>query len=381
MNDELTTRLTRQLHDQVDDWHATPLTLDEVRGRARSIRRTRRVVAGGTVAAVLAIAAPLAVTASGVLDARPDRSLPPATSTPSEAVEQEPSGLGVPYLEGRTLTMPDGSAVELPRAYDAFTVLGDEVLATWIDLDDGSVTLERLRDGEVVGTQPITGIATNHEGNAVTYVDQDGQIIIEWAGGDTTVGTVPGARPIRLLGGPECTRGVHECVVYVDDGQQVRFLDNAGEDLPVDGLAVPDVSVDGAVAVMTSVDDLEPGSCSTVRTPVEERFSTCDYSLGRFSPDGAHISASEDYLDGIGNRLQAILDARTGRELVRLEPDEGFFNTVAWEDADHLLAILHDWSTGTWQVVRLGVDGTTETVLGPVEGDETTPPWRLPGFA
>ena len=34
MNDELTTRLTRQLHAQVDDWSTAPLTLDDVRGRA-----------------------------------------------------------------------------------------------------------------------------------------------------------------------------------------------------------------------------------------------------------------------------------------------------------------------------------------------------------
>ena len=40
MNDELTSRLSRQLHDQVDGWHDTPLTLEGVQGRARMIRRS-----------------------------------------------------------------------------------------------------------------------------------------------------------------------------------------------------------------------------------------------------------------------------------------------------------------------------------------------------
>ena len=58
MNDDLTTRLSRQLHEQVDDWHAAPLTLDGVRGRARSIQRTRRIVTGTVAAAVVAVIVP-----------------------------------------------------------------------------------------------------------------------------------------------------------------------------------------------------------------------------------------------------------------------------------------------------------------------------------
>lgn len=380
MNDDLTTMLSRQLHEQVDGWHATPLTLDGVQGRARSIRRTRRVVAVGAVAAVLAVAVPVAITAGGGLDASPDRDLPPATTSPSQGVDTaEPDGSGpaIPYLEGRTLTMPDGSTTGLPRRYERFTLLGDLVLATWTDTETGDRTLERLLDGEEVGTEAITGITANHEGDAVAYVPADGQVIVEWAGGDTTLETVPGARPVRLLGGPGCSD--EECVVYYEDGQTVRFVDGSGNAGTVEGLAVSDVSAEGEVAVLTRVDDLEPGSCSEVRAVDRVVFSTCDYSLDRFSPDGAHLSANEDYLDGIGARFVAILDAETGEEVVRVEPAEGFVGSVVWEDADHLLAVIHDWSDGTWTVERLGVDATTETVLGPVAGGEMNPPWRLQG--
>ena len=49
-----------QLHDQVDDLHGAPLTLETVRGRARAIRRTRRMlVAGAAAVAVAAVVVPI----------------------------------------------------------------------------------------------------------------------------------------------------------------------------------------------------------------------------------------------------------------------------------------------------------------------------------
>ena len=47
-----------------------------------------------------------------------------------------------------------------------------------------------------------------------------------------------------------------------------------------------------------------------------------------------------------------------------------------WEDDDHVLAVSYG-STG-WNVLRLGVDGSIEKVLGPsTEGDEFSSPYVL----
>jgi hypothetical protein len=232
-----------------------------------------------------------------------------------------------------------------------------------------------------VGSEPVAGfsLATNSDGTAVAYVRAGGELVVESEQGQYLLGEFPGARPTAFAGGPVCTDEPQSCVVHLDTGSGAPLVVDTAGSRTVDGLVVTDVTADGRTAVRTSVDDLEPGSCSEVRAGDDPVFETCDYSLGTFSPGGDHLSAHEDYLDGIGARFVAVLDATTGEELARLEPGEGFLNTVTWEDDSHLLAAVHDWSTGTWRVDRIGVDGTTETVLGPVEGGEMKPPWRLLG--
>ncbi len=49
--DHLTEELGRELHRRVDALYDAPLTLDDVRGRARGIRRRRRVAAAVSTAA------------------------------------------------------------------------------------------------------------------------------------------------------------------------------------------------------------------------------------------------------------------------------------------------------------------------------------------
>ena len=386
MNDDLTTRLSRQLHEQVDDWHAAPLTFEQVRGRAHGIRRTRRVVTGAAVAAVFAIGAPAAVLAGGSLDAGPDRTVPPATNSPSEAVEQEPSGLGIPYLEGRTLVMPDGTRIELPGAYDGATpVSGDVVLAVRVD-DDGNATLDRVEDGTVVQSEELAGggLAPNADGTAVAYVRADGELVVESAAGQFPMGSHGQGQPVRLLGGPDCS-SAGDCTVFLDLPDGSVAVDSSGEadELPGDPLAVEDASAaTGRVAMQMSVDELEPSSCSRVVGDNgfgETVFRTCDVTPDRFSPAGTHLSAGPSYRSGIGDSLVAILDAETGEELARYMPENGFITHAVWEDDAHLLVLTHDWGTGQWTVIRLASDGSIEDALGPVAGGEMKRPWQLVG--
>ena len=298
MNDDLTTRLTRQLHDQVDDWSAHPLTLEGVQGRARSIRRTRRALAGGAVAAaVLAIVVPLGLTQSS-----PDSQRPPVTNTPTEkptgdVVAESP--LAIPFIEGRTLTLPDGVTAELPEAYQGGTVLGETVFGLRSD-ESGNLVLDELDVAlGIAETVPLdSGFAPNLEGDAIAYVTE-GQLTIEWEDGvSTRMGQVGPVEVVRLVGGPDCTMGTDDCVVYYNDGETPRFLNNSGEGAEVPGapLSVSDVDDDRRVAMLTEV-TAEPGSCGRVydQQSRQEAFATCEYSLGRFSPDGDHLSATQPY--------------------------------------------------------------------------------------
>ncbi len=391
MNDQLTTRLSRQLHEQVDDMRDAPLTLDGVRGRAHSIRRRRHAVGAGVVAAaVLAVAIPVGLS----LGAQTDSSPGPATPSRSEIVDTEnpqpvQSAIDLPYLEGTLLTLPDGTELELPPAgrektYVGGAVLGDHALVLRFNGSNGEYLLDRLdSDGEVTESVPVDGgIARNPEGSAIAYAT-GGELVIEWSNGQTNLGPIGRPDLVRLLGGPDCTLGADDCVVYFHDGRTPRFRNNSGEEAEVSGdlLKVLDVTYDDRIAVLTRIYERpEPGSCSEVRDVQTQDvvFETCQHTLGRFSPDGAHISGLPSYLDGIGSGYAAILDAETGDELVRFEPEDGFVRNAIWEDDSHLLVTAYD--AGAWSVTRLGLDGSVELALGPSTAtDEMTPAYTVLG--
>lgn len=380
MNDDLTTRLSRQLHEQADDWHAAPLTLDSVRGRAHSIRRTRRIMTGSVAAAaVAAVVVPTMVLLGADLDA--DRDIPPTGPSPTQVVEQASSPVDVPFLSGQTLTLPDGDEVQLPERYLGGSVLGDTVFGIRSD-DSGNLVLDRLDEQrDVAETVPLdSGIVPNLEGDALAYVSQ-GTLTIRWEDGATDLGRVGPVQLVRLVGGPDCTLGADDCVVYYNDAETPRFLNNSGEGAAVSGepLSVKDADDERRVAMLTEVTD-EPGSCGRVfdQQSQAEAFSTCDYTLGRFSSDGSLLSATQSYEDGFGDAFHAILDSESGAELARYEPGQGgaVYSSV-WEDADHLLVLSYE--DGAWLVTRLGADGSTEVALPRVEGSQEEPAYVLLG--
>ena len=48
----------------------------------------------------------------------------------------------------------------------------------------------------------------------------------------------------------------------------------------------------------------------------------------------------------------------------------------AWEDDEHVLVVAHQ-GVNRWAIVRLGLDGSMEYAVEPVEGDEVESPFRL----
>jgi len=227
-----------------------------------------------------------------------------------------------------------------------------------------------------------SGITFNADESAIAYVTGD-ELIVRWEDGAAELGEVGDAAPVRLVGGPDCTEGVDRCEVFVNDelgGARVVTNTGASQPVPGDPLSVTDVAEDGRASLITSYTELpEPGSCSSVVAPdtKAEIHGSCDYTFGRFSPDGRLLSASHAFQDGWGDAWHAILFADTGAELARYRPRGGGVMSSVWEDDTHLL--ITSFEDEQWRVTRLGADGATEVVLGPTPGSDVEPTYAVLG--
>lgn len=400
MNDDLTTRLSRQLHEQVDDWHTTPLTLDGVRGRATSIRRTRRVLAGGAMVAVLAIAAPLAVTAAGGLDAGPDRPVGPATNAPSEAVVPTPKADGtfpltldlatgeVPasgYLafDAQQLVTPD-QTYDLPgrfvqvAPYDGgwvgirggdFRPTGHQVVVLDAELQEVSVT------------PSAPSLVTSDDGGRVAWVEA-GTGDADWVLVNAPVTPADGGDAIRTPVPPETVPEgflADDRVAFstTDPRTGDRSYGMAG---PGGTAGTPALQGYQRVGGISQTAGLAAGqtefngdsTCSEVRaTPTDDTpvAGTCRHQLGSFSPDGSLLIGMASYYDYASPTL-AILDARTGEPVVEwtssARPEaSAMVQSAVWDDEDTVLAVVEQGARQA--VVRFEVDGSAVRVSEPLE--------------
>ena len=399
--------LGQHLRHRVDGLHDAPLTLGDVQGRARTIRRNRRVAAAASVAAAVAIIVPVTLIAGNGLT-RADE-LPPAsqspTSEPSRATdtaestpEPNPTGgtydLGadasrgadaaVPYLDRGELAWPDGTRVDLPQEYDQFALVGNEVVAARSD-DEGNRSLDVLdAEGSVVRTVAnVAGLAGDAQGTIAAWSTASGELFTYSGGRPTSLGDQNGAAlPAAVLGDGTCEEGA-SCDVYFNrefgEPPMVAHADGSAEEIAGGGvLVVNDVDRQGRAALRVSASDT--GSCSSVYDLDERRYlwETCEYSLSRFSPDGRYVLALPAYLDGLGPNSVSVLDAATGDLAATYEIDQGFIGAQTWEDDTHPLVVTYD--DHGWRLLRLGLGGVAEQAADPVtDRDEMARPFSLPG--
>jgi hypothetical protein len=397
MNNEHTdpweSAMSREFDKRVRDLHEAPLTFDNVRGKAMTIRRNRRIAVAGGVLAAAAVMVPVAVFAGNGLGDSGDgrRDFASNSPTPSQATDpndptptEPPVGtLAVSYLEGSTWHRADGSTVELGEAYFAGVELGEQLVAT--SNDEGGLSIDVTdADGTVAHSfDTLSYPVANVDHTTVAYVAADGTLMTRWADGEVAMadGFVDGDSVAAITGGPNCFEEVDGCQVFVNhgDGSAPEVLDSHGlrDVVTPDAIKVNDVSPDGLVAAQTSSSD--GGSCSEVYDGRAGAavFETCDYSFDDFSPDRAYLSASDAYRDGLGPGYVVILDGATGEEIARWEATEGFARSWVWEDETHLL--VNAYEQGESRLYRLGVDGSTEQVLSSDEGDDMTPAFTLLG--
>ena len=199
MNDELTTRLSRQLHDQVDGPssddempQSRQLPLEGVQGRARTIRRRRQAMTSGVVAAaVLAVAIPAGFGLASRTDSTPDYTNPSPTRvaddapTPRadgtfplatlDAPEGPAPGTGVIRLADSTLVTAGGEQ-QLPEGTVQIERFGDGWLALQAgeDVPGGTRLLRLDADRQVVEQVSAAGLVVDAAGEHAAWIEVDG---------------------------------------------------------------------------------------------------------------------------------------------------------------------------------------------------------------
>jgi hypothetical protein len=396
-------RLTRGLRDRAGDVSGAPVGLDEVKRTARGLRRRRRITSGLVAAAVVAIVVPVGLNAAGSTNAH--RPVAPATTSPSgtptragtpeptptlpnaegvvpltavTAAAGDPAKIG--YLKGRTYVAADGTRRDLPAAYDTVAPYRGGWLA--VQRKQGTTYVVQIdASGNIVSSQQGGDrIVVSDDGLEVSWV-ADGKAFL-----DTTNGHSESPQSIDLPTGSDASP-----VGFVAPGSVLVRVGPPGPDywvtdfsdhrvLQGNFLAVRATNMQrGLLGVKTSYNHDDGTSCWKVATNQggDREPETCDWTTQAFSPNGAHVAGYPSDADGQGSPTVALLDAGTLNVVARFERvgnGETHVADVAWEDDSHLLATLYE--DGSWHLVRLGLDGSIQT-LDETPGPPEDSPFRF----
>lgn len=285
-----------------------------------------------------------------------------------------------------SLVRPGGQRLRLPEPGPrTFALMGNGVVLLGGD-GDGSAVSVVDGNGEEVRREQARGyhLAVTPDRSIVAWLGEDGRTTVLEGGGGRTFDLSPVEQAdeiAAILGQGTCQEGESEtggCTAFLNAGQtsEAYLTSSHGiTDLAGSMRSISDAAPDGRLIGLVSVTD--QGSCSGVYVePRKPVWQTCDHTLTRFSPDATRILGTDAYLDGFGQRTVAFLDTdgavlhefrSTGRGATVLQ--------TAWEDEDHVLAVLYE--RGRWSVARLGVDGSAELALGPVEASDLDLPYAL----
>lgn len=382
--------LTQELRERSAGIGGHPIGMDDVRGRARGIRRRRTAMRGAVAAVVLAVAAPVGLSMTDVLGSA-HTPAPPVASRTSEPSPDKPTptpppdgsfpltvhGLtqgeaaGVPYVVAKTsqLVTPDGT-VDLPEAYATITPYNGGWLAIGSSQHPGKILMLDA-NLEVTHTDPAGGdlLAVSQDGSQVAYTvrqDKDTVMLVNAPTDGTDPVTwmieVPDRESLDAVGFLD-----NDTVVYNSDAGGVMGYARTGESpTPIDGLRRIDDASEATGLVSGLVSYGAEGGCSGVMDPDSSNllWKSCDYSDLRFSPDGRLVVADASYFDGPGSPTVTILDASSPEVVADFTPVArstvvGVTQSV-WEDDDSVLSYVDEG--GDQAIVRLGTDGSIERV-------------------
>ena len=399
MNEFDDRELTRVFTERAGGLGPGPVSFDDVRGKAASIRHRRRLASGLGVAAAIAVIVPTALIASKGTNT--DGPLPPATgpttvsdtANPTTAPTSSPV-MGKPHaLDVRDL--PTGAPPKIGYRDDAAT---DDIRAyVAVGTDEAVLAGEEVTvtgaDGTTHGPYPASSLARTADGSAAAWAGLDGRVML-WVPGATepvVMGDsgLQGALIQALTG--DCTDG-GSCSAWVLGGKgpegvatSVR-IDQDGTVSAADPsdtvFLVKDATESGQLVGVSQRDDYN--SCSSLvsltgsgPTP----WKTCRHTLDAFSPSGAYVAASDSFHSGDLNGSIAIYDTATGKATtyrIANAGDAAYYAYFAWEDDSHLL--FSAYQDEAWSIVRMGVDGAMEYAVAPAAlGDNLARPFVFEG--
>ena len=373
----------------------TPIALEQVRGRARQIRRRRTTAALVGSAAAVAVIAGLGV---AVLPSGSGHdSVPPATQTPSVtptttakadadevgavydvrldhlAAEQTFGGdPQVPYWSDGNIIDADGSATPLPDRPLAFAK--DTSAPSWIG-GTGAPAWVVVRALEAHAEVAWIDAEGRQIGNALPGFAQglatapDGQVavITEQPSGGYTLAV--GGRDVPLGKGLSWAEidgflPSGDVLLTIDDRVRVAHpATGALTDLPGALQAVSAPSI-GLVA-----SGREDGTWRAEAEDGTTRWSLDWAGVSSFSPDARYVALVGDPKHRIPGSADWDSDHATGTIWIRTAsdllpvaafkaPENGYFWSWTW-DGDQLLATVFDRGSGQWSLVRLSPDGFT----------------------
>jgi len=371
---------TRELERRAEHVHGAPLTFDDVRGKARSIRRRRQGLASAAAAAVIAavIVIPMALGGGGDRTPQPAPS-PTPTPAPSPSVAL-PTVPGSSVLHDGTLQRPDGSQV--PTEIDGTDLQQFGVLT------DGRVVVpvpgvRKIRVYGADGTLDteydvdLNVIAMSADDTLVAWIDPDYRVVVLESGKaePTTFDwgvPMPGESygSIDGLYGSDCAHG--GCTLLVGDFNTTTHVLTKVEDPAVEletsePLRVAAVSPDGTRWAVTYAADQDPQfGCSGIYDPTARTMlaRSCEATPWSFSPDGQLLVSArgDNQMWGSIEVLDQDLELVTS-----YRPPAGTAVTDwGWQDPQHLLVVTSSLDgPPTWSLVRVGVDDGAAQPLMP----------------
>ena len=227
----------------------------------------------------------------------------------------------------------------------------DGATVAWFVNDSCPLGPGTLQVNDVEGASPDDFIVREDSSNILTPVGFDGDVIVYGRGGMYAATGLP-------------------------EGASIDPVPGVGTSGPVlRGGVDPDA---GLVAGQARDVLRSPGVVAT-RVGGARRWTLPDWTLGPFSPDGAHLLAERGPFSPDPG-APAIVDSATGRDLVRIElPDSITVTDYAWEDDTHaLLAVVGEDGQA---VLRVDLDGAISRAseIAPYDHDAGPRLWLAAG--
>ena len=287
------------------------------------------------------------------------------------------------HLGSKTIDLPFSEASEVAE-------LGDRLVTMGGASDSGETEIQvRDSSGKITARYDnfVSQLVTNSERNIVAWIAEDNTPKVLQTGHREPLELRREAKgshgdAIAVLGkdcfnGPETVEGAG-CSVYFSltrKGETLPFVasehgfvDRA--DTKITGLM--DVSPVGALVGV--LDASAPKLCSRYES-TEKSYEQCDFVPSDFSPDGDRLLGySSEMVEGPTTAEIMVHDALTGKPVLTVR-HPGIWAS-AWEDDDHVLAIVSEGEeTTSWAVVRVGLEGEAELAAGPMESDSAPAYW------